>query len=408
MEFDMSLNESMSFEEHDKLRTGWCMRFIPTTSLGTEILNTFRLSWALIIVSLTTYSTHTVTLMFGGHAGKFELSVISLSNCMITIFVWATLGGFTSICDTVFPQTYGSKNYKMMGTYLQRCLILHLLPVTIIILVCFCVEPLVSLIEQDKDIVRATSQYLINFSPSVLAIALFLVLKQYLYAQDIIYPYLFISISSLILHSIIQYIIFNYTNYGLAGSAFGHVFTNYYLASSTLMYIYLSGIYKNTWDGWSWSCIDELGEMLKLAVYGTFLQGLEWWAYEIMLILSALLGTTELTAQSIVLHIDTTLLSLTEGFSVAVGIQIGWHIGAGRPLSAVTASTAGLIVASIVSSIMSTIILTTRYTLPRLFTNDPDVIELASEILLYLSIYLLLDGISTISRYVIRSKNSHC
>ena len=38
--------------------------------------------------------------------------------------------------------------------------------------------------------------------------------------------------------------------------------------------------------GWSSQCLEEWGPMLKLAISGMLMVGMEWWAFELGLLLS--------------------------------------------------------------------------------------------------------------------------
>ena len=397
-----SLVSSHMEEDEDVLRDGKCQTCVPTKGVLKEIKETWRLSWALIVITLTNYSMQPVAQMFAGHLGKVELDALALANSMINILGWASLQGYGSVCDTVFSQTFGSKNHKYMGVYLQRCLILHFFLVTILLIIFFNMEYILLLAGQNAEVAHVASHYLLMFSPSVVAMSLYFILREYIYTQDIIYPDLFISISAFGLHVILQYVIIQHSPWGLTGSALGQVAINFYMAIATFMYLILSGLYKKTWDGWSRACLEEWGVMLKLAVYGLLLTCFEWWAFEVTIILSGILGTTQLAAQSIVFNIDIIVYSLAGGFGVATSIRVGWYLGAGKPASAKTSSSAGILLSFISSTFIFILIIATHNQLPKLFTNDVDIIKLSSNLLPFIAAYTFFDGISGICRSVIR------
>lgn len=72
-----------------------------------------------------------------------------------------------------------------------------------------------------------------------------------------------------------------------------------------LLYIFISKMYVHTWAGCDRESIYDVGMFLRLAIPGVMMVSMETWCFEIGTLLSGLLGTTDLGAQSVIFQIDT-------------------------------------------------------------------------------------------------------
>ena len=71
-----------------------------------------------------------------------------------------------------------------------------------------------------------------------------------------------------------------------------------------LAYIRITKVYERTWGGWSSECVLEWWPFVKLAIPGLFMVALEEWGFEIVTLLSGILGEVELGAQSIIFQLE--------------------------------------------------------------------------------------------------------
>ena len=56
--------------------------------------------------------------------------------------------------------------------------------------------------------------------------------------------------------------------------------------------------------------LEDWGEFTKLGVFGIFMVCLEWLAFEVTIMLSGILGNTQLAAQGVVFNTDTFFFSV--------------------------------------------------------------------------------------------------
>lgn len=133
--------------------------------------------------------------------------------------------------------------------------------------------------------------------------------------------------------------------------------------------------------------------MIRLAIPSLIMVEAELFGFEILTLLSSYFSTAHLATQSVIT--TTALLAWVIPFalSIAGSTRIATLIGAARPQSAKRVSQLSLASASIIGCISATLIALLRNQLPKLFSNDPDVILLASQILPVVALYQVFDSL---------------
>ncbi|XP_064605845.1 multidrug and toxin extrusion protein 1-like [Liolophura sinensis] len=170
----------------------------------------------------------------------------------------------------------------------------------------------------------------------------------------------------------------------------------------TVGYIVCTGLYKETWTGWSWEALEQWGQFLYLAVAGLIMIAIEWWSFEIGLFLNGIIGEVELGATSVVFQLEQIIYMVPYGMGVASSIRVGHSLGAGNAKAAKTTAMTSQLLAWLCLLVTATVILSMKNLLPLLFTQDPEVIPMASSILPILVIILFLDSIVATSMGTLR------
>ena len=220
-----SSDDLINCTEHseENLRSGICTRCVPTTGLVEEFKQTWLLGWPLLIINTCNMAMQPITSMVVGKLGKEELDAVALASTLVGIIGWSTIIGFGTVCSTLFSQTFGSKNLKLMGIQLQRCLILHLLLVTLLVPIFFNLGYILQHTGQDPVVAKLAGEYLIIFTPGLISIGIYFVLREYIYAQNVIFPDLFIAVTGFLIHIPLQYVLVYTLDLGITGSAIGQV-----------------------------------------------------------------------------------------------------------------------------------------------------------------------------------------
>jgi MATE family multidrug resistance protein len=202
--------------------------------------------------------------------------------------------------------------YKIMGITLQRGILILLLTSFPIALVWWNVEVLLLALGQDPAIAKIANDYLRYLLPDLLATALLSPLRIFLRSQCIAKPMMVCSGLAMVLHVPINSLLVFGCGLGAPGTAVANFWTDVNMIVFLLIYIKYSGVCQYTWPGWSKACLHEWRPLLRLALPSCFMTCLEWWCYEIMMMLAGLLSDARksIAIMAIVLNGDTILYAL--------------------------------------------------------------------------------------------------
>lgn len=108
----------------------------------------------------------------------------------------------------------------------------------------------------------------------------------------------------------------------------------------------------------------------------------------------AKLGTVELAAQSAAYYILYVLNALDYGINTAVTVRLGQHLGARMPLRARATVKLGLAFVLIISALLSILVVGVRDQIGRVFSSDPSVLSMISDVAPYVALAFFMNGIA--------------
>ncbi|XXG77187.1 hypothetical protein AAC387_Pa08g1385 [Persea americana] len=96
--------------------------------------------------------------------------------------------------------------------------------------------------------------------------------------------------------------------------------------------IYYPQKFKYTWEGLSVECFQYVLPNMKLAIPSAVMVCLEYWAFELLVLLAGLMPDAENTTSLIAICVNTEAVTfmLTYGFSAAVSTRVSNELGAGN------------------------------------------------------------------------------
>nr|XP_025888212.1 protein DETOXIFICATION 49-like isoform X2 [Solanum lycopersicum] len=287
--------------------------------------------------------------------------------------------GMEPICG----QAFGAKRFNILGLTLQRTILLLLLTSIPISILWLFMQKLLILCGQNHEIAKMAQNYILFSLPDLFAQSLLHPLRIYLRSQSITLPLTFCAIFAIILHIPINYFLIKILNLGIKGVALSGVWTNFNLVGSLIIYIISSKIYKKTWCGISLECFKGWRSLLNLAIPSCISVCLEWWWYEIMILLCGILINPQSTVASMGILIQTTSLIYIFPSSLSFGVstRVGNELGANRPNRAKLAAIIGLCTSFVlgISSLFFAILV--RNIWAKMFTHDQEIMKLTAMVL---------------------------
>ncbi|XP_065137106.1 multidrug and toxin extrusion protein 1-like [Paramisgurnus dabryanus] len=358
-----------------------------------ELYHILCMTGPLVTSRILTFLLPFVITMFCGRLGNTVLAGYGMASATINITTAATGGGLALAANTLISQTFGGKNMLRVGVILQR---------SVLILLLFCLpcwallintRPILLLLGQDPEVARIAQLYVFFYLPAVPAMFLYLLQVAYLQNQGVILPQMYAAIVANIANVGTNYILLNWLDLGLYGSAAANSLSQIYICGLLYVYIRWKKLHINTWGGWSCESLQEWDGYMKLAIPSTMMFCFEWWIYEVGGFLAGMLSELDLAAQHAVIMLAFINYMFSLGIQGAACVRVGNALGAGDTAGAIRTCKVSLTCTAILAVLQGLVLVGTKSVIGFLFTSDRHIVALVSKLLNVYCVLQFFDGL---------------
>ncbi|GLJ11093.1 hypothetical protein SUGI_0142840 [Cryptomeria japonica] len=349
----------------------------------------------MVSVNLLRYSLRMISVMVVGHLGELALSSASIATSFANVSGFALLAGMASALETLCGQAYGAKQYRLLGIHLQRA-----------IFVLFCVSiPVAVVWAYMGNILTACGQDpLISFEagefarwmiPSLFAYSALLPLTRYLQTQSIVFPLMLCSAITLCFHVPICWALVYKSGLGNKGAALANSISNWVNVALVLLYIKISPACKRTWTSFTREALHGIIDFLKLAIPSSLMICLEYWSFEMLILLSGLLANPKLETSVLSISLNTIALAFMfpSGLAAAASTRVSNELGAGRSQAARLAVYVVLCMTIMEAAMVGCLLFSIRNVWGYAFSNEKEVVDYVASMIPLLAAGSILDAI---------------
>ncbi|EGG22231.1 multi antimicrobial extrusion family protein [Cavenderia fasciculata] len=378
-----------------------------------EFILLLKWTWPILVSNLLFSVAYIfINLVFVGHIGKNEFAAVALGNTWQFATSALSIGTLNAM-DTLISQSFGAKQFKLIGLTVQRAIIVSIVFNTLLsILWCFTGNILI-LIRQDPEIAMITQSYTIYMIPGLWFGCGLTILQKYLQTQGIMIPCILIGILFNLLNIVLNYLFINIMGFGVIGSSMATSIAKTFGFFGLLGWIYHFKLHQSpiqTWFGFDKETfsLDGLKQYLSIGVPSGLQLVFEGWGFEILTLMAGLLNPVSLDAHSITMNFNLLNFMLPFSLSIAVSIRIGQLLGAKKVETIKKSLRVAFIITTIIILISSTFQYTTRNIIGKLYSKDKEVIHLVSGLIPLSALSKLFDGYQTTCQGIVRGvgKNS--
>ncbi|KAK4795785.1 hypothetical protein SAY86_028111 [Trapa natans] len=345
-----------------------------------EIKAIGKISGPTAITGLLLYSRAMISMLFLGYLGELELAGGSLAIGFANITGYSVISGLAMGMEPICGQAYGAKQMKLLGLTLQRTVLLLLSTSLPIAFMWMNMNHILLWCGQDIEISNTAQTFILFAIPDLFFLSLLHPLRIYLRTQNITLPLTYCSAISVLLHIPLNFFLVVYLKLGIGGVGLAMAWTNLNLFILLLVFVYFSRVYVDSWVGPSADCLRGWSSLLALSIPTCISVCLEWWWYELMIMLCGLLANPRATVASMGILIQMTALVYVFPSSLSLGVstRVGNQLGAGRPAGARAASIVSLFCAVVLGLVAAASTTLVRHSWGRLFTGDAEILELTA------------------------------
>ncbi|XP_073394131.1 protein DETOXIFICATION 16 [Physcomitrium patens] len=301
-----------------------------------EVRKQLHIAGPIVCVSMIQYLLIVVSLMFVGHLGELQLASAAIASSFAGVTGSTLLQGMASALETLCGQSYGAKQYHMLGIHMQRAMLVLWLVSVPIAVMRWNMNSLLLYQGQDLEIAEMAGEYARYLVPTLFGLATLQPLIKFLLTQSVVLPMALMSGATLSVHIPLFWVLVFKLGFGHRSAAIATSISTWLNVVFLGLYVKCSSTCKRTWTSFSGEAFHELSTFCKLAVPSAIMICPQYWSFEGLVLLSGPLPNPQLetSSLSICFTSDSLLYMIPFGIGASASTRVGNELGAGRPQAA--------------------------------------------------------------------------
>lgn len=191
---------------------------------------------------------------------------------------------------------------------------------------------------------------------------------------------------------------------GVVGCAWATLIVNYALAILALLMLRTRPLYQpfDLWHAMERPDWKQIGRFFRLGLPGGLAYLVEVTSFTLMALFIARLGTTASASHQIAASIATVLYMVPLSLAIASSARVSFWIGSGHPVKAKHVVFMTLRLLALSSLTLSATIFLARFYLASWYSTNPEIVEIASSLLLWVAVYHVADSTQAVSAFLLR------
>lgn len=379
-----------------------------------ELRELFRLSLPILLAQLALTGLGVVDTIMAGRVGTEDLAAIGIgSSLLFPIFMIAT--GILLALTPLVAKQKGKQNWQGVTSFLHQALWVALPLGLVSSLLLMNLQWVLNQLSLSPKVFQLTDDYLYYCAFGLPSIALFQAFRFFWEGLGVTLPTLWISFFALMLNIPLNGL-FVYgwgpvEAYGAAGCGIATAIVMWSMLGLAIWYVkksqhtrHLVKLTAHQFQLPSWS--NGIADLLNLGVPNTMALLFEISLFSFIALFIAHLGAVVIAAHQVTISYTGLAFMVPLSFAMAITVRSGLAYGQAS-LSALKISLrTGMSVAVLVSSGIALFTLLMMNEIARVYTQDVEVIALASTLLILAATYQVFDAIQVISAGALRGLHS--
>lgn len=350
-----------------------------------------------------------------GHYATVDLAAVSFSNAIfftVMVFAMGALMGITPLVGIqVGEMKQGSENESIVrrniaSLFQNGMLFTVLLSALMLLLLGGCI-PFLDHFGQDPAVVEVARPYYILIVISLVPFLFFSFFKQFLEGLGNTMVAMVITLLMNGLNILLNWV-FIYGNWGFepmgaTGAGFGSLISR---IGMPLCFWAVMAFHKEwkqylrmTWERFSWQRIHELVK-IGFPIGGQTL--LETFLFTASFVIIGWISKEALAAHQVANQIADMTFMLAMGIGSATTIRVSHQLGEGNIHGVRMASNASVHLVLLMNTIGAALMISLRNYIPMLFTEDTEVIAIASQLIVLAGLFQYADGLQAVGAAMLR------
>ena len=339
-----------------------------------------------------------VDTVFLGKIGAAEQAACILSNNLYILLLVFGIGVSYATTPLV---TSANQNMDLLkkASLFKNSIFLNVSVSIICFIVLFLSSGLLKYMHQPEDVIKLAVPFFNVLIFSMIPISLFFTCKQYCEGLSNTRMALFISIIGNVINIILNYLLiygkFGFPELGYIGSAWASFISRVFMGFSFLYLIFKSPVTKEISAVYNKVKINkkELFHLAKIGLNAGLQLTFEVAAFVIAGLMAGTFGKEQIDAHGIALSIAAFTYMFASGISSASSIRAGIYKAQDNWIEIKQAAFSSIKLVMLIMGGFAILFLMINNFLPKVFSSDLQIVNLASKLLIIAALFQLFDGI---------------
>ena len=377
------------------------------SSFKQQLISLLILAAPVVATQFSQMAMGVVDTIMSGHASTADLAAVAVGSSIWVPLVLLIGGILTAITPTV-AHYCGAGKYSRIGSTIRQSLWIGMALSLFGFIILFSIDDLFVFMAVEEPILPIATKYLQAIAWGMPAIAGFFILRYLNEGMKNIMPVMLTGFLGLLVNIISNYILifghFGAPALGGEGAGWATTITHWVMLLSLFIYTVksrkfdpvkllqadLSPRFHEIWT------LTKLGVPIGIAFF------VEGSIFSIIALFLASMGVITVAAHQIALSFSSLMFILPLSLSISLTIQVGHRMGAGQYQQSRESIKAGYLISLTISTVAAILIINFAPDIAALYTDNPQVIELAGTLMIFTAFYQFSDGIQLCSAGALR------
>jgi len=369
---------------------------------NTHLKDTISLSIPLVMTQIGHIITGMVDNIFLGKLGKTEQAAGILSNNLFVILLVFSIG-MSYVLTPAVTDAHVNQNEKEKASLFKNSLFINMVVAVLLFILLFFSSPLLAYMQQPEDVVVLAIPFFDVLIFSIIPVALFFVCKQYTEGLSNTKAAMYISVIGNILNIILNYLlIYGYCGLpelGYMGSCWATFIARVFMGIGFLIFVFKHNSVNSFAKYYQEAKINAqhfwplFKDGLASALQFTF----EVAAFAIAGLLAGVFGKEQIDAHGIALSMAAFTYMFASGIGSATTIRVGNYYAKHDLTNLKLAIKTSYKLVIVTMGFMALVFICFNTVLPIVFSNDAEIILIASKLLLFAALFQLFDGTQVVA-----------
>lgn len=345
--------------------------------------------------------------MMVGHVGTTELAASSFANNVFMIGMYFGMG-ITYGITPLIGKAFGNNRLNEVVTWLKNGIFTHLFAAIVLSAAMFVLYFLLPLMGQPTEVMLLAKPYFLMLCFSYLPFMLFFSIKQFFEGVGNTKIAMQITLLVNLINVGVNYLLifgkFGFPEMGLNGAGIGTLVSRLFMPLLFFVYILKLPRFRRFFVLAHKQAIqkEKVVSVLKIGIPIAFQIIVEVSAFSIGAVMMGWLGEIELAAHQVAIGLASFTYMVSLGVSQANTIRVSHQMGLNDFKALKMAAMASTHLVLVFMTTMSLFFVALRHMLPLLFTSDPEVLKIASGLLIIAAVFQVFDGLQVIMLSTLR------